>query len=56
MPRFEWPDLSCLATLARDQSIDVRPVLLRVHTDLFIAAPSRNGETIKAFEAPSSMR
>jgi hypothetical protein len=51
MSRFEWPDLSCLASLARNQDLDVRPVLLRVHTDLFAAAPSRDRATIEAFEA-----
>jgi hypothetical protein len=51
MSPSEWPDLSRLASLARDQHIDVRPVLLRVHTDLFIAAPSRDRATIEAFEA-----
>ena len=51
MSSVEWPDLSCLASLARDQKLDVRPVLLRVHTDLFAAAPSRDRDTIEAFEA-----
>jgi hypothetical protein len=51
MPRFEGPDLSSLASLARSQDLDLRPVLLRVHTDLFVAAPSRDRTTIEAFEA-----
>ena len=51
MSRSEWPDLSCLASLARNQDLDVRPVLLRVHTDLFVTAPSRDRATIEAFEA-----
>jgi hypothetical protein len=51
MSRFEWPDLSCLASLARNQDLDVRPVLLRVHTDLFATAPSRDRATIEAFES-----
>jgi hypothetical protein len=46
-----WPDLSCLASLSRDQNLDMRPVLLRVHTDFFVAAPARDRTTIKAFEA-----
>jgi hypothetical protein len=46
-----WPDLSCLASLSRDQNLDMRPVLLRVHTDFFVAAPARDRATIKAFEA-----
>ena len=51
MSSFEWPDLSCLASLGRDQNLDMRPVLLRIHTDLFVAAPSRDRATIEAFEA-----
>src|SRR4051794_30965025 len=51
MSSFEWPDLSSLASLGRDQKLDVRPVLLRVHTDLFVTAPSRDRATIEAFEA-----
>jgi hypothetical protein len=51
MPRFEGPDLSSLASLAQSQDLDLRPVLLRVHTDLFVGAPSRDRATIEAFEA-----
>ena len=51
MSRSEWPDLSCLASLGRNQDLDVRPVLLRVHTDLFAAAASRDRATVEAFEA-----
>lgn len=51
MSSFEWPDLSSLAALARNKDLDLRPVLLRVHTDLFVAAPSRDRATIEAFEA-----
>src|SRR5215207_9798820 len=51
MSSFEWPDLSCLASLARQQNLDVRPILLRVHTDLFVTAPSRDRATVEAFEA-----
>jgi hypothetical protein len=51
MPDFQWPDLSSLASLARTQDLDLRPVLLRVHADLFIAAPSRDKETVRTFEA-----
>jgi hypothetical protein len=45
------PDLSGLVALAREQSLDLRPILLRVQTDLFVAAPSRDQETLAAFEA-----
>src|SRR5215212_1690536 len=51
MSSFEWPDLSCLGSLARQQNLDVRPILLRVHTDLFAGAPSRDRATVEAFEA-----
>lgn len=51
MSSLEWPDLSSLVSLGRDQKLDVRPVLLRVHTDLFVAAPGRDRATIEAFEA-----
>lgn len=45
------PDLSGLLDLARDRRLDMKPVLLRVQTDLFRAAPVRDVATIKAFEA-----
>jgi len=45
------PDLSGLVALAREQRLDLRPILLRVQTDLFVAAPSRDQETLAAFEA-----
>jgi uncharacterized protein (DUF2336 family) len=45
------PDLSSLAALARDGSVDIRPVLLRVRTDLFLAAPSRSRDLMESFAA-----
>lgn len=45
------PDLSGLAELARGGHLDVRPVLLRVHTDLFLTAPSRPPELLRSFAA-----
>src|SRR5829696_8901988 len=45
------PDLSGLVALAREQKLDLRPILLRVQTDLFAAAPNRDQGTIAAFEA-----
>ena len=45
------PDLSSLAAIARDGNLDMRPVLLRVRTDLFLAAPSRSPELIDSFTA-----
>ncbi len=44
-------DLSSLAALAWDPSLDVRPALLRVHADLFANAPVRDRAAIDAFEA-----
>ncbi|ACA15648.1 conserved hypothetical protein [Methylobacterium sp. 4-46] len=45
------PDLSGLLELAQDRRLDMKPVLLRVQTDLFRAAPVRDPGTIRAFEA-----
>ncbi|MDJ1159050.1 DUF2336 domain-containing protein [Chelatococcus sp. SYSU_G07232] len=45
------PDLSGLAALARAGDIDIRPVLLRVQTDLFLAAKARPPEAVAAFRA-----
>lgn len=44
-------DLSSLAALAWDPSLDVRPALLRVQADLFANAPARDPEAIASFEA-----
>lgn len=33
------PDLSGLIELSRDPALDLKPVILRVQTDLFLAAP-----------------
>jgi hypothetical protein len=45
------PDLSGLASLARHADLDLRQVVLRVQTDLFVTAPVRDAATIAAFEA-----
>ncbi len=45
------PDLSGLEALAREGQLDVRSVLLRVQTDLFLTAPSRPPDMVRAFEA-----
>ena len=43
MPHLaDVPDLSGLAALARDPRLDLKPVVLRVQTDLFLAAPIRD--------------
>jgi hypothetical protein len=44
-------DLSGLVSLAQERALDLRPVILRVQTDLFVTAPVRDGVTIEAFEA-----
>jgi uncharacterized protein (DUF2336 family) len=48
------PDLTSLAALARDGSVDIRPVLLRVRTDLFLTAPSRSRDLLESFTALAS--
>src|SRR5262245_33022586 len=50
-PPSSTPDLSSLAALARDGSVDIRPVLLRVRTDLFLTAPSRSRDPLESFAA-----
>lgn len=47
----ERPDLSGLLELARDRRLDLKPVILRVQTDLFAAAPARDRGTVAAYEA-----
>jgi hypothetical protein len=44
-------DLSSLVSLAQERALDLRPVILRVQTDLFATAPVRDDATIAAFEA-----
>jgi hypothetical protein len=43
-------DLSSLAALAWDPSLDVRPALLRVQADLFANAPVRDAQAVADFE------
>jgi hypothetical protein len=45
------PDLSGLAALARDPRLDLKPVVLRVQTDLFAAAPARDAAGLREFES-----
>ena len=45
------PDLSGLIELSRDPALDLKPVILRVQTDMFVAAPSRDRAMIHAFES-----
>jgi len=44
-------DLTSLMALGRERDLDMRPVLLRVQTDLFVTARHRDRATIMAFEA-----
>lgn len=48
------PDLSGLIELSRDPQLDLKPVILRVQTDLFLAAPVRDREALEAFESLST--
>jgi hypothetical protein len=44
------PDLASLASMARDQNLDVRPVILRVQTDLFLSTEPRSKDMTEAFK------
>lgn len=48
------PDLSGLIELSRDPQLDLKPVILRVQTDLFIAAPIRDRDALEAFDSLST--
>lgn len=43
------PDLSGLIELSRLDNLDLKPVILRVQTDLFLSAPVRDRKTVSAF-------
>lgn len=45
------PDLSGLIELSRLDNLDLKPVILRVQTDLFLSAPVRDRKTVAAFES-----
>lgn len=47
----EAPDLSGLIELSRDPALDLKPVILRVQTDLFLAAPVHDRAILQAFES-----
>ena len=51
MPSPNAPGRPGPALVARDPPLDLRPILLRVHTDLFVTAPVRDRGAIEAFEA-----
>ena len=45
------PDLSGLLELSRIENLDLKPVILRVQTDLFIRAPARDRTAVEIFES-----
>lgn len=45
------PDVTGLIELSRDPQLDLKPVVLRVQTDLFLAAPIRDRAALEAFGA-----
>jgi len=45
------PDLSGLLELSRIENLDLKPVILRVQTDLFIRAPGRDRSAVEIFES-----
>lgn len=45
------PDLSGLIELSRVEHLDLKPVILRVQTDLFVSSEVRDPRTLEAFEA-----
>ncbi|QEE41046.1 DUF2336 domain-containing protein [Methylobacterium sp. WL1] len=45
------PDLSGLLELARIENLDLKPVILRVQTDLFVRAPGRDRAEVEIFES-----
>lgn len=50
-PVDDAPDLSGLIELSRLGDLDLKPVILRVQTDLFLSATARDRKTVAAFEA-----
>ena len=45
------PDLSGLIELSRVEHLDLKPVILRVQTDLFVSSEVRDSRTLEAFES-----
>lgn len=45
------PDLSGLLELSRIENLDLKPVILRVQTDLFVRSPGRDRAQIEIFES-----
>ncbi|GJD97144.1 DUF2336 domain-containing protein [Methylobacterium iners] len=50
-PLDDAPDLSGLIELSRVEHLDLKPVILRVQTDLFLSASVRDRAGVQAFEA-----
>lgn len=51
MSSSAWPDEFGLVPLRRALRADSRATLFRLHTELFVNAPTRDGESIRSFEA-----
>lgn len=45
----DTPDVTGLIELSRDPGLDLKPVILRVQTDLFLAAPIRDRAVLSSF-------
>ncbi|GEP10860.1 hypothetical protein [Methylobacterium gnaphalii] len=46
---IDTPDMTGLIELSRDPGLDLKPVILRVQTDLFLAAPIRDRAVLSSF-------
>lgn len=46
---IDAPDVTGLIELSRDPALDLKPVILRVQTDLFLAAPIRDRAVLASF-------
>ena len=51
MSSSAWPEMLGSATVEREQRADARMRLFDLHVELFVNAPARDRETIRAFEA-----
>lgn len=51
---IDAPDVTGLIELSRDPQLDLKPVILRVQTDLFLAAPIRDRAVLSSFASLAS--
>lgn len=49
MPMITPPELHGLLAIAREEGLDMKPVLLRVLTDLYVSAPHHSSDEIIQF-------